>query len=241
MIRTAPCLVGMPSALLSANAVSEPAAATVSETDAIAERLLLAIGGRSAWASVTTTILYSDQYRQGDTTVVGAISTIDHQQPRVRIDVTGPGVRQVRVIESHSDRAVRLDRPGSRPEKIVEDPLARDLRNYTEHVFRTLQRIAIRDPDLRLATGRKGSLDVYEGSNRIAWYQLDARGEPYAMGAHADSVGVICGPWEIEKRGIRHPLWVSRPDGSWRLMPRSLAVNARVDDEFFTLPLAADQ
>lgn len=238
MIRTVFCFVAMLGVWL--NPVLATAAATMSEADILAERLLWAVGGRPAWASVTNTVVYSDQYRQDDPTAVGAVSTIDYRRSRLRIDTTGRDLQQVRVIDSEGDRSWRLDRQG-RLEKIAEDPLARDLRRYTGHVYRTLQRIAVRDPQLRLATGRKGSLDVYEGSARIAWYLLDARGEPYAMGAHDDNVGVICGPWELEKLGIRYPLWVSRPDGSWRAMLKSLVVNTRIDEELFTPSLAADQ
>jgi hypothetical protein len=115
------------------------------------------------------------------------------------------------------------------------------LRHYTGHVYRTLQRIAIRDPQLKFAVGRKGSLEVYEGSTRLAWYSLDARGEPFAMGAYDDDVGVVCGPWELEKRGIRYPAWVARPDGSWRATLHSLAVNVRLDEELFAQPLADEQ
>lgn len=238
MIRTVLCFVVMLGVWL--NPVPGTAAATMSEADIQAERLLWAVGGRPAWAGVTNTVVYSDQYRQGEGTAIGVVITSDYQRSRLRIDITSPNLQQVRVIDSKGDRNWRLDRQG-RPEKIAENPLARDLRRYTGHVYRTLQRIAVRDPQLRLATGRKGSLDVYEGSTRIAWYLLDARGEPYAMGAHDDEVGVICGPWELEKRGIRYPLWVSRPDGSWRSTLRSLVVNTRMDEELFALPLAADQ
>ena len=54
-------------------------------------------------------------------------------------------------------------------------------------------------------------------------------------------VGVICGPWELEKRGIRYPMWVSRPDGSWRATLKSLAVNIQIDEKLFAPSLAADQ
>jgi len=215
-------------------------AAAASEAETLVERLLWAVGGRPAWAAVTSTVVYSDQHRRDDPNAVGAVSTIDYQRSRLRIDTTGISLQQVRLIDSEGDRNWRVDQQG-RIEKVAEDPLARDLRRYTAQIYRTVQRIAVRDPKLRLAVGRNGSLDVYEGSTRIAWYQLDARGEPFAMGAHDDDVGVICGPWELEKSGIRYPLWVSRPDGSWRATLRSLTVNARVDEKLFTPSLAADQ
>lgn len=238
MIRTVLCFAVMLGVWL--NPVAAPAAATVSEADLLAEHLLWAVGGRSAWTSVTSTIVYSDQYRQHDGAAVGAVSTTDYEQSRLRIDTTRRSLPQVRIIDSEGDRSWRVDQQG-RLEKVAEDPLARDLRRYTGHVYQTLQRIAIRDPKLRLAIGRNGSLEVYESSTRIAWYLLDARGEPYAMGASDDNVGVICGPWELEKRGIRYPLWVSRPDGSWRAMLKSLVVNTDLDERLFTPSLAADQ
>ena len=214
--------------------------ATPSDADLLAEHLLWAIGGRPAWAGVSNTILYSDQYRQSDGTAVGAVSTTDYQRSRLRIDTTIANLQQTRIIDSEGDHSWRIDRQG-RPVKVAEDSMARDLRRYTGHVYRTLQRIAVRDPKLRLATGRNGSLEVHEGGTRIAWYLVDTRGEPYSMGAYDDHVGVICGPWELEKRGVRYPMWMSRPDGSWRVTLKSLAVNARIDEELFTPALAADQ
>jgi hypothetical protein len=235
MIRTVLCFAAMLGVWPSA-----AGAATTSDADLLADHLLWAIGGRVAWAGVTNTVLYSDQYRQSDGTAVGVVSTIDYQRSRLRIDTTGQTLQQIRIVTSEGDHSWRLDRQG-RHEKVAEDSLARDLRRYTGHVFGTLQRIAVRDPKLRLATGRNGSLEVHEGSTRIAWYRLDARGEPYAIGAYDDNVGVICGPWELEKRGIRYPTWVSRPDGSWRATLRSLAVNTPIDDKLFAPALAADQ
>jgi hypothetical protein len=235
MMRTLLCL-----AMAFAIWLNPSSAAEMSDADILVERLLWATGGRLAWTAVESTVVYSQQYRRDDPTSVGAVVTTDYKQARVRIDTTGRDLQQVRVIDNGSDRAWRLNRAGP-PEKVSEDSLARDLRHYTGHVYRTLQRIAIRDPQLKFAVGRKGSLEVYEGSTRLAWYSLDARGEPFAMGAYDDDVGVVCGPWELEKRGIRYPAWVARPDGSWRATLHSLAVNVRLDEELFAQPLADEQ
>jgi hypothetical protein len=238
MIRTVLCFMATLGIWL--NPASVFAAAPMSEADIQAERLLWAIGSRPAWASLTNTVVYSQQYRRDDPTDVGAVTTIDYRQPRLRIDTTGRDLQLVRLIDSEGDRNWRFDRQGRR-EKVPADPLAQDLRRYTAHIYWTLQRIAVRDPKLRLGLGRNGSLEIYEGPTRIAWYLLDGRGEPYAMGAHDDNVGVICGPWEVEQRGIRYPAWVSRPDGTWRATLKSLAVNVQMDEKFFTQPLVADQ
>ncbi|HEY0687367.1 MAG TPA: hypothetical protein VGD45_33860 [Steroidobacter sp.] len=238
MIRTVLCFMATLGIWLNPAAVL--AAASMSEADILAERLLWAVGSRPVWASLTNTVFYSQQYRRDDPTDVGAVITIDYLQPRLRIDTTGRDVQRVRLIDGDGDRIWHFDRQG-RPEKAREDELAQDLRRYTAHVYWTLQRIAVRDPKLRLEIGRNGRLEVYEANTRIAWYQLDARGEPYAMGAHDDNVGVICGPWDVEQRGIRYPAWVSRPDGSWRAALKSLAVNVQMDEKLFTQPLVSDQ
>lgn len=238
MIRTVLCFMATLGVWLTP--ASTRAAAPMSEADIQAERLMWAVGSRPVWASLTNTVFYSQQYRRDDPSDVGAVITIDYLQTRLRIDTTGRDVQQVRLIDSGGDRHWRFDRQG-RAEKAREDPLARDLLRYTAHVYWTLQRVAVRDPKVRIALGRNGSLEVYEGAVRIAWYLLDARGEPYAMGAHDDNVGVICGPWEVEQRGIRYPAWVSRPDGSWRAALKSVAVNVQMDGKLFTQPLVAEQ
>ena len=88
---------------------------------------------------------------------------------------------------------------------------SRPIQWYAGHVYRTLHRIAARDPALRLAVGVNGRLEAYAGETRVIWFALDSRGEPYAFGAHDDDVGSICGPWSFEQDGIRHPIWVARP------------------------------
>ena len=236
MIRSVLCCTAMLAVWMDPAAGAAP----MSEADILADRLLWAVGGKPVWAGLTSSVVYSQQYSQDDPTAVGAVITSDYRQPRLRIDTTSPSLQLIRVIDSDGDRNWRVDAQG-RAQKVPEDTLAQNLRRYTAHVFRTLQRIAVSDPALRLAVGRKGSLEVYEGTARIAWYLLDVRGEPYAMGAHDDNVGVICGPWEVGHRGVRYPAWVSRPDGSWRATLKSVTVNVRMNEKMFTQPLAAEQ
>lgn len=49
------------------------AAAPMSEADIQAERLLWAVGSRPVWASLTNTVVDSQQYRRDDPTDVGAV------------------------------------------------------------------------------------------------------------------------------------------------------------------------
>ena len=198
------------------------------------ERLLVAIGGRAAWAGVTNTINDSQQNRLEDPTVVRSVITMDFSRQRFKIETTAPGVRVIRVIDEA--RNWRLTRQGS-IEAVPENIVKEDLDWYAAHVYRTLHRIARRDSSIRLTTGTRDRLEVYEADKRIAWFALDANGEPYAFGAHADDVGSVCGPWDFSQDGIRHPTWVARPDGSWRASIRSLIVNASLSDAVFARPL----
>ena len=62
-------------------------------------------------------------------------------------------------------------------------------------MYRTLSRLARRDPALRLAFGQDGRLEIHESGARIAWYPLDVRGEPYRHDAHGGDTGCVFGPW----------------------------------------------
>jgi hypothetical protein len=219
-------------------AAAAPASAEIGAETAEqrAERLLAALGGRATWAAARNTVNDSLQNRLEEPTVVRAVITMDFTQPRFRIETTGPGLHVIRVVDG--ERHWRLTREG-RVEPVPAETLADDRRWYTAHVYRTLHRVAKRDRALTLSTTGKDRLAVLEGGRRIAWYALDARGEPYAFGAHDDEVGSICGPWSFERGGIRHPIWVARPDGSWRARVQDLAVNVPLDQALFDPPGAA--
>jgi hypothetical protein len=158
---------------------------------------------------------------------------MDFERPRFRIETTGPDLHLIRVIDG--DRHWRLTREG-RIEPVPADVLAEDRRWYAGHVYRTIHRIARRDPALRLALGADGRLEVHEAGKRIFWFRLDVRGEPHAFGAHDDDVGSACGPWEFSAGGIRQPLWVTNRDGTWRAMVKSLEVNVPLTDDLFARP-----
>jgi len=223
-------------ALLASSTVAFSAESVVESAGQRAERMLAALGGRAAWAAARNTANDSLQYRLVEPTVVRAVITMDFTQPRFRIETTAPNLRVVRVIDG--DRHWRLTREG-RVEPVPAETLAEDRRWYAAHVYRTLHRVAARDPAVSLATTGSDRISVLEGGKRIAWYALDARGEPYAFGAHEDEVGSICGPWSFERGGLRHPTWVARPDGSWRAQVQDLAVNVPLEPVLFEEPTQA--
>ena len=205
------------------------------DAEARAERMLDALGGRAAWSRIVNTVNDSQQNRLEEPTVVRAVVTMDFTRPRFRIDTTAPGLHLVRVVDG--DRHWRLNRAGL-VEDVPPDTLAADRLWYQGHVYRTIHRIAARDARLGLRMVAPDRLEALEDGRRIAWFALDARGEPYAFGAHDDDAGSLSGPWEFVAEGIRHPVWVSSRDGSWRARIVALEVNADLEDSLFARPAA---
>jgi len=195
--------------------------------------MLAALGGRAAWAAVTNTVNDSQQNWDGEPSVLRVVITMDFTRPRFRIETRGEGLDLTRVIDG--DRHWRITREGT-VAPVSAETLAEDRRWYQGHVYRTLHRIAKRDPAIRLGVGNGDRLEVHEGNTRIAWYLLDRRGQPYRYGAHDDDTGAIFGPWDTSVGGIAHPVWVSRDDGKWRAMLKRLDVNVALDDKRFAPP-----
>lgn len=215
---------GLPSAL---------PAPSIARSDGL-QALLAAVGGRAAWAALSGTRNDSQQNRLDEPTVVQAQVDIDFTRPRVRIDTRAPGLRLARALDG--ERHWRLARDGSLG-PIPDAVLKEDRRWYAAHVYRTLHRLAAGDPALTVtdaATPRR--LEVFEQGRRLAWFERDARGEPYAFGAHDDDTGAICGPWDFEVQGIRHPLWVAQRNGSWRARLLKLELNPAWPTGHFTGP-----
>lgn len=201
--------------------------------DELADKMLERLGGRTAWASLKNTINGSQQNRAGEPTVVYAVITMDFEQPRFRIETTSQGLHVIRVINSKN--SWRLRRSG----KIEDVPgklYADDMGWYEAHLYRTIHRVAARDPRLSLGTGTDGRLEVSSGGKRILWFKLDAKGEPYAFGSGDDDIGTLCGPWDFIKDGIHHPRWVSNPDGTWRAAVKALDINVPLHDSAFVRP-----
>ena len=203
------------------------------DADAMAERMLSALGGRNTWADLKNTINGSQQNRAVEPTVVYAVITMDFEAPRFRIETTAKDLHLVRVI--NGEKNWRLRRSGNIedvPAAMVDD----ELRWYRAHLYRTIHRVASRDPSLSLRINEAGRLEVYEDDVRLRWFQLDAKGEPFASGAYEDDVGALTGPWNFERDGIRHPAWVSNRDGTWRAAVHALSVNVPLSDQMFDRP-----
>lgn len=209
-----------------------PAAAATADDEL--ERMLAALGGRDVWAAATGTINDSQQNLAQDPGQVRVVITMDFTRPRFRIDTAWPGgATSGRVIDG--DRSWRQTREGA-VEDVPADLYADEMKWYGGHVYRSIHRLAARDPALTLKLGEDGRLEVFEGGVRMIWFRLDALGMPYAFGAWDAAPGTISGPWEFAADGMKHPIWVSSADGTWRANVKALTVSPALNDALFQRP-----
>ncbi len=199
----------------------------------MAEKMLNAIGGREAWAGIRNTINGSQQNRAGEPTVVYAVITMDFEQPRFRIETTAQDLHLIRVI--NGDRSWRLRGSGA-IEDVPESLFNDDMKWYAAHLYRTIHRVAARDPAITVRVNDQERLEIHANDQRLLWFALDAKGEPYAFGSWDDDVGSLSGPWDFVKDGIHHPSWVSSADGTWRAAVRSLTINVPLSEQMFARP-----
>lgn len=211
--------------------------ADVSAANKTAEQMLEAIGGRQAWAELRNTINGSVQNRVSEPTVVYAVITMDFQKPRFRIETTAQDIHVIRVI--NGDKNWRLRRSGN-IEDVPQELVESELRWYGAHLYRTIHRIASRDPAISLSLDDQGRLEVFDGGERILWFKLDAKGGPYAFGSYDDEIGSLSGPWDFQTDGIRHPIWTANSDGTWRAAIKTLSVNVPLQDHVFARPNSND-
>jgi hypothetical protein len=222
-------------AMLLLAALCIPAQGQTAEPEALADRMLERLGGRTPWAQLRNTINGSVQNRVEEPVAVYSVITMDFRKPRFRIETTAQDLHLIRVI--NGENSWRLRRTG-RIEGVPEDRFVEDMQWYAGHLYRTIHRVAAREASLTLGIGDGGRLEIFDAGKRILWLRLDARGAPYAFGSMGDDVGSLCGPWDVVRDGIHHPRWVSSADGTWRAAVRALEVNVPLHDSMFARPRA---
>lgn len=201
-----------------------------------AEAMLERLGGREPWAALRNTINGSQQNRVQEPTVVYAVITMDFEQPRFRIETSARGLHLIRVIDGNNSWRLR---GSGKIEDVPAELFAEDMTWYQAHLYRTIHRVASRDPTLSLRNGEDSRLEVHSADKRLLWFKLDARSEPYAFGVYDNDAGSFSGPWDVVKDGIHHPRWISSSDGSWRAAVQALQINVPLHDSMFARP--ADQ
>lgn len=202
------------SALLLA-AAALPAAARAAAPapgDALSEELLAAMGGREAWAGV--------RYLHVEA-VHDDLAVRDPFTNRIWNDLTTFRVRfEARNASMDRRHAIAGDQGWRWREgdvrTLTAEEVAGQRRWWEANVYRTLHRIAVRDPDLTFRAASPRRLEIFRpDGTRLNWFILNQRGEPMVFGTWDSEAGSVFGP--LSSNGtIRYPRWGGRPDGDFR-------------------------
>jgi hypothetical protein len=177
-----------------------------------AEALLAAMGGREAWSKVRFVHVEATHddvsIREPYTNQIWN----DFSAPRVRIEAKNAQMDRRRGIAD--GKGWRL-RDGVRSELNAEDYESE--RTWWEaNVYRTLHRLATRDPELQPRAVGEHRLEIFRrDGKRLNWFVLNQRGEPMLFGTWDSEAGTAFGPL-APSGAIKYPKWGARPDGSWR-------------------------
>ena len=219
-------------AALSATAQTDTTATESGE--ARTDRLLSAVGGRNAWARVNVVIVEATHYALTAPTTYDNRIVNDLTRPRVRFEGHAPGWDRWATIDGDTGTYRRDHEP------VVErgaDRVASDNEWWAANLYRTLRRLAKKDPALTSQSVDEDRLEVFENGQLLNWFRLNEDGAPVLYGNNdPDSSGTIFGPLRSNPSGIRYPEWGAGENGAFRYRIEKFLVNPLVDDETFAIP-----
>lgn len=177
------------------------------------DALLEAMGGREAWAKLTGIRVHATHYEASIPAPFENVIVNDFSRPAFRVDARGPGYQRVRAINGQdgwmSDGRTFAALDAAR----MHD----ELRWWESNVYRTLQRLALRDPSLHVAWIAPDRLAVVRADGvRLNWFRLNQRHEPVAFGTWDAEDGTVFGPLANGPAGLKYPKWGASVDGRWR-------------------------
>jgi hypothetical protein len=177
-----------------------------------AERLLAAMGGREAWARVTFAHVVAVHDDLALATPYTNQIWNDFTQPRVRFEAKNETIDSRNGIVGDTGWRWRNGAPAA----ITPERIADDRRWWEANVYRTLHRLAARDPELVARAVGDHRLEIFRADGvRLNWFLLHPSGAPMLFGTWDSESGTAFGP--LASNGtIKYPKWGARPDGSWR-------------------------
>ncbi len=186
---------------------------TPASPEKLAETLLAAMGGREAWSSVA--FVHVEAVHDDLDIAEPFVNRIwnDFSEPRVRFSAENSHFKRARWIAKGA--GARETNAGG-PVPMTEAQHESDRAWWEANVYRTLHRIARRDPTLRFRTVGASRLEVLRPDATVLnWFVLNQKGEPMLFGTGGDTLGTAFGP--LTRSGdLRYPKWGARADGSWR-------------------------
>ena len=198
-----------------------------------AEALLTAMGGRDAWSKVK--FVYVEAIHD-DLAIRDSFTNKiwnDFAAPRVRIEAKNAQIDVARGIANGKGWRVR----GGERSELTPEQYESERAWWEANVYRTLHRLALRDPDLQVRAVGEHRLEVLRrDGKRLNWFILNQRGEPMLFGTWDSEAGTAFGPL-ASSGAIKYPKWGARPDGSWRYeIVRLTSAEAVPESVSFTAP-----
>lgn len=197
---------------------------------ALSEKLLAAMGGREAWGEVTFVHV---EARHDDLDIREPfLNRIwnDFREPRVRFWAGNDEFTSGRRIGGGG--GVRETGPQSGTALSAEQ-YESDRSWWEANIYRTIHRMARRDPALGFRAATASRLEVLRADGSVLnWFVLNQKGEPMLFGSGRDEGGTAFGPLASAGR-VKYPKWGARADGSWRYEVLKLVAEATVPPGLF--------
>lgn len=183
--------------------------------EALAARLVEAMGGAAAWRKARGLRIAATHYEPALAGPYDNVLAIALDAPRMRFEGRSAwGMRRIRAVVG--DRGWRVSEVSALG-PMTPQQVKGDLDWWEAHPYRNVRRLAVGDSGVTPRVGAGGRLElVRPDGSQLMWYRLNTQGEPFAFGVGDAATGTVLGPLEAVPGGVRLPIWSTRMDGTFR-------------------------
>jgi hypothetical protein len=193
--------------------LSLPQALAQTNAEQRRDALLDAMGGAAVWRQIVGARISATHY--STETRLPYRNVIWNDFSRFRLHIEASNSELLRVFGYDGDVGWRDD--GSTVTPLAPARIADERAWWSANLYRTLHRLALPDPALSVRLIEGDRLGVIEdGKGLLAWFALNALGEPLQFGTDEKAPGTTFGPLASHISGARYPRWGTDSTASWR-------------------------
>ena len=212
-----------------------PHSANPPRAEAAVDAMLAAMGGREAWADARGYRVEAMHYLAEEARPFRNEILLDFREPRLRIRgdrADGPRINIIDLDGVGEPAGWRLVE--GRPVAMTEQERTDQRAWWHANVYRSLHRLARRDPALGVGWTEDGRLRVLEDGQSLLWFRLNHANEPVAFGSGnaAAADATIFGPL-VQYDSLKFPSFSVRDGGRWRAIIVRFDVDPALDDAQF--------
>lgn len=199
-----------------------------------ADRLVAAMGGPEAWSKARGLVIRARHWESDLPAPYNNLIQMALDAPRMRFEGDSETMKRRRAVIGETGWRVSEAREfGPMTPQQVSD----DLRWWEAHAYRTIGRLARKDPTLIPRLHADGRLELYRPDGvRLVWYRLNPAGEPVAFGAWDNERGSVFGPLVDRGGGVKLPAFSVSADGAFRAVLVEATVLEAPPDADWTKP-----